>query len=352
MEKRIYNYLVLFTTITVIVISSILTFLFYEIFLNNKQLSFLFLMFQIIPKILLVLIFMWGFIYLFSNKLTSYLIKPLHHATHKIESILSGKEVENVSTYDELDYFIRTIQNQKNEIERYIKFLKESEEYRREFTANVTHELKTPLTSINGYAEMIASGMTNEEDTKRFAQTIHNEGLRLLDLIESILNLSKIESQVKNQALTQEPVDIYEIGLNTISRLYNIANERGIVLSISGEKTILNANKQMIEDLLSNLIDNAIKYNKESGRVDVKIYIEEGNALINVKDTGMGISKEDQARIFERFYRVDKSRSKRISGTGIGLSIVKHIVEYHKGNISIESEINEGTEIKIMIPIK
>ncbi|TJX13585.1 GHKL domain-containing protein [Tissierella creatinini] len=351
MEKKIYQKLLVLITIIVLVTSMILTFLFYEINLKNDQWTLLALIYIIFPVTIGILVFIWIFLYFFSNRLTSSILKPLRHATHKIESILSGDEVDDVSSYKELDPFIKTIQKQKNEIEKSIKILKESEEYRREFTANVTHELKTPLTSINGYAEMIASGMTNEEDTKKFAGTIHKEGLRLLGLIDSIINLSRIEGQVKNQALSFESVDLFEIGSNTVSRLKNIADDKGISLSIVGGKTVLNANKQMMEDLFSNLIDNAIKYNKENGTVDVSVYVEEELALIKVRDTGMGISKEEQARVFERFYRVDKSRSKRISGTGIGLSIVKHIVEYYKGTIYLNSEKGQGTEIEIKLPI-
>lgn len=351
MEKKIYKKLLVLITIIVLVTSIILTFLFYKIKLKDDQVTFSTLIYIIFPVIIGILVFIWIFLYFFSNRLTSNILKPLRHATQKIESILSGDEVEDVAAYKEIQPFIKTIQSQKNEIESSINALKESEKYRREFTANVSHELKTPLTSINGYAEMIASGMTNEEDTKKFAGTIHKEGLRLLELIDSIINLSRIEGEVKNQALSFESVDLFEIGSNTVSRLKNIAHEKGISLSIVGSKTILNANKQMMEDLFSNLIDNAIKYNKENGTVDVSVQVEEGLALIRVKDTGMGIPKDEQARIFERFYRVDKSRSKRISGTGIGLSIVKHIVEYYKGTIHLNSEKDQGTEIEIKLPL-
>lgn len=301
MERRIYKYLALITSIIVLATSLVLTFLIYSKILAEYgvQLSLIRLLSLVLPVTLIVLLFILVFLYFFSSKLTSSILKPLHQATSEIESILSGDEVENTSSYKEFEPFIVTIKHQKEEIEKSISALKETEKYRRDFTANVSHELKTPLTSINGFAEMIASGITNEEDTKKFARTIHKEGLRLLDLIESILNLSKIESQVEIEEISNEPVDLYEIGLSTLARLRNIAGERQIELNFVGNKTIVNANMQMMEDLFSNLIDNAIKYNKVNGRVDVNVFIEEKNAVIKVKDTGMGISKEEQARIFE-----------------------------------------------------
>lgn len=352
MGRRIYQYLVILISIIVITTSLMLSFLFYDIHMKDPDggLSLKSILSMTLPATMGILLFILVFLYFLSSKLTSSILKPLGQAAQEIESILTGNEVENTSNYKELEPFIVTIKKQKEEIEKSINVLKETEKYRREFTANVSHELKTPLTSINGYAEMIASGITNEEDTKKFARTIHKEGLRLLDLIESILVLSKIESQVEIVDISNEPVDLHEIGLNTVSRLRNIAEERLVELNYVGNKAIINVNKQMMEDLFSNLIDNAIKYNKANGQVDVVVYKEGNNAIIKVKDNGMGISKEDQARIFERFYRVDKSRSKKISGTGIGLSIVKHIVEYYQGNISLISEKNQGTEIVVSLP--
>lgn len=228
-----------------------------------------------------------------------------------------------------------------------ISKVKESEKYRREFTANVTHELKTPLTSINGYAEMIASGITSAEENQKFANVIIKEGTRLLELINQILDLSKIEGQITESKESFEDIDVYEIANNIASRFEQRLNSKNIELTLSGEGIIINGNKSMIRDMLSNIIDNAIKYNKVGGKVDIKILQNKYEVIINLKDTGMGIPQEDRDRIFERFYRVDKSRSKKITGTGIGLSIVKHIVEYHNGTIVLNSEVNKGTTIEI-----
>lgn len=214
---------------------------------------------------------------------------------------------------------------------------------RREFSANVSHELKTPLTSINGYAEIIQGGIAKEDDIKRFASIIREEGTRLLNLIDDIIRLSKIEES-KGQRDFQ-PIDIYSIGKNVIDNLSFIAKDKDIALSIVGQKTMIQGNQAMIEELLYNLLDNAIKYTNTNGTVELNISTENSHAIIRVTDTGIGIPIEHQDRIFERFYMVDKSRSKKTQSTGLGLSIVKHIAEYHGGNIVLKSTPGKGTEI-------
>ena len=353
MEKRIYKYLISLISLVVIITSVLLTLLFYDI--NNSNLGRVLtvpdLLLMTLPATIGILVIALAFLYFLSSKLTNNILKPVHLATQKIESILSGEEVKEEGSYEELEPFIRTIQSQKNEIERSINKLKESEKYRREFTANITHELKTPLTSINGYAEMIASGMTKDEDTKKFAKIIQKEGKRLLKLIDLILKLSEIEGEVNsNRNHSFERFDIYELANEVVNRYANIAEEKNISIKLTGNSALINGNRRMIEDLISNLLDNAIKYNKVNGSVYLSIVTIEDKVVLKVTDTGIGIPREDSERVFERFYRVDKSRSKKISGTGIGLSIVKHIVEYHRGKIIIKSEVDKGTEIKIIFP--
>lgn len=218
---------------------------------------------------------------------------------------------------------------------------------RREFSANVSHELKTPLTSINGYAEMIENGMARDEDINKFASIIRTEGTRLLNLIDSIINLSKIEEEDDNKDF--KIIDIHSIGENTIENLNLIALEKNIDLNLYGESTFINGNESMIEELIYNLLDNGIKYTPSGGSVDLEIKNQDDWAVIKVTDTGIGISDSQQSRIFERFYTVDKSRSKKIQSIGLGLSIVKHIVEHHHGKIKLVSEINKGTEVIIKI---
>lgn len=218
---------------------------------------------------------------------------------------------------------------------------------RREFSANVSHELKTPLTSINGYAEIIESGMAKNEDIKKFASTIRKEGVRLLNLIDSIIKLSRIEEEEYEKDFYI--IDIYDIGENTMDNLKLIAGKKNISLNLYGKSTFINGNKDMIAELIYNLLDNGIKYTPYGGNVNLEIKSEDGWAIIKVSDTGIGIPSSQQSRIFERFYTVDKSRSRKNQSIGIGLSIVKHIVEYHQGKIKLVSEINKGTEIIIKI---
>lgn len=218
---------------------------------------------------------------------------------------------------------------------------------RREFSANVSHELKTPLTSINGYAEMIENGMAKDEDIKKFASTIRTEGSRLLNLIDSIIKLSKIEEEEYNKDF--KLIDIYSIGKNTIDNLNFIAVEKDIDLNLHGKSTFINGNENMIEELIYNLLDNGIKYTPSGGSVNLEIQSQDGWAIIKVRDTGIGIPYSQQSRIFERFYTVDKSRSKKTQSTGLGLSIVKHIVGHHHGKIKLVSEVDKGTEIVIKI---
>lgn len=216
---------------------------------------------------------------------------------------------------------------------------------RKEFSANVSHELMTPLTSINGYAEMIESGIAKGDDIIKFASIIRNEGARLLDLIDSIIRLSKLEETEKNKDLL--PIDIYNIAKTVSQNLITGAEDKDIDLKVHGEKTIINGNKIMIEELLFNLIENSIKYTNPGGKIDITIDKDKDYSYIKVSDTGIGIPKESQNRIFERFYIVDKSRSKKTQSTGLGLSIVKHIVEYHNGDIELISEEGKGTIVTV-----
>ncbi len=218
---------------------------------------------------------------------------------------------------------------------------------RREFSANVSHELKTPLTSINGYAEMIENGMAKQEDIKKFASTIREEGYRLLNLIDSIIKLSKIEEEEYSKDFNL--IDIYSIGENIVDKLKFIAVEKNIDLNLYGKSTFINGNEDMIEELIYNLLDNAIKYTPSGGSVNLEIKSQDDWAVIKVTDTGIGIPVSQQSRIFERFYTVDKSRTKKTQSTGLGLSIVKHIVEQHYGKIKLVSEINKGTQLSVLI---
>ena len=218
---------------------------------------------------------------------------------------------------------------------------------RQEFTANVSHELKTPLTAISGYAELIENGMATEADTVRFAKEIHRNSNRLLTLINDIIRLSQLD--VVENELEKESVDLSQVGQCMVDMLQFSAEKNNITVHYQGEPVVLEVNRTMMEELIYNLTDNAIRYNKPNGEVLVTIKKEEKGASITVKDTGIGITKENQERIFERFFRVDKSHSRETGGTGLGLAIVKHIIVQHKAKLEMDSEPGVGTTITVYL---
>lgn len=221
------------------------------------------------------------------------------------------------------------------------------EQQRREFTANVSHELKTPLQSIMGRAELIENGVAKPEDMPRFGGCIRSEAARLLILIEDIIHLSQLD---EGGELPWENVDLYEIATETLELLQDTATDRKVRLSLAGSPASVNGVRGLLSEIIYNLCDNAIKYNHEDGLVEVSVSDDENKAVIRVKDTGIGIPIEHQKRVFERFYRVDKSHSKDTGGTGLGLSIVKHATLLHNGKIEMNSKIGEGTVITITLP--
>jgi len=222
-----------------------------------------------------------------------------------------------------------------------------SEKMRREFTANVSHELKTPLTTISGYAELMSNGMVKLEDILNVSGKMKSESDRLIDLIEDIMRLSELDETDDSKSF--EEFDFTDLIADVAENLKPKADERGIAVSIPKKSQTITANRTMMFELLYNLIDNAIKYNKQDGSVTVALEQTAAGTGISIKDTGIGIDKKHHDRIFERFYRVDKSRSKKIGGTGLGLSIVRHIVAYHGGSVSVKSEEGEGTEIRVTL---
>ena len=219
----------------------------------------------------------------------------------------------------------------------------EAEKQRRRFSANVSHELKTPLTTISALSEMIENGMAKDADVPAFAEKISKQAKRLLNIIEDIIRLSEFdEGKITREDTT---FDLYELAQSVMEALQAQADEKHVTVSITDERPQITANRQMIDELLYNLMDNAIKYNKENGSVEVALHHEDGFCKITVSDTGIGIPEKHQGRVFERFYRVDKSRSKQTGGTGLGLSIVKHIAEHNGGRVELESVPGEGTAV-------
>ena len=222
-----------------------------------------------------------------------------------------------------------------------------AEQARREFTANVSHELKTPLQGIIGSAELIENGMVKPEDLPRFVGHIHAEAARLVTLIDDIIRLSQLD---EGDAMPTEPVDLLAVSQEAAENLHDAAAARSVTVSVTGQPAVLPGVRRLIYEIVYNLCDNAIKYNRDGGRVDVTVAADAGGSSITVADTGIGIAPEHQARVFERFYRVDKSHSKASGGTGLGLSIVKHAVQYHHGRIELESTPGTGTTIRVVFP--
>ena len=223
----------------------------------------------------------------------------------------------------------------------------DAERSRREFTANVSHELKTPLQSILGSAELLQNGLVKPEDIPHFSGLIHTEAARLVTLVDDIIHLSQLDEGV---ALTRESVNLLELAEDAAEALRGGAEKKRVQISVTGEPVQLSGVRTFLYEMVYNLCDNAVKYNVEKGSVELSVSEGEQGAVLTVRDTGIGIPPEYQSRIFERFFRVDKSRSKASGGTGLGLSIVKHIVQYHHGTIDLQSEAGKGTVISVVLP--
>ncbi len=219
---------------------------------------------------------------------------------------------------------------------------------RKEFSANVSHELKTPLTSISGYAEIMKNGIVKEKDITNFADRIHKEASRLIKLVNDIINISRLDEGYVD--IEKEDVDLFEMAREISSRLAKQANDKGIKVALEGERVICHGIRQILDDMVYNLVENAIKYNKENGKVTIWVGSTLDGVKIRVTDTGIGIADEETDRIFERFYRVDKSHSKEIGGTGLGLSIVKHGAMVHGASLSVDSKLGEGSVFEIRFP--
>lgn len=270
-----------------------------------------------------------------SIKVTKDILAPIDELGRNLDNI------EDFSTCSELQPLVNELQEQK----RRQKILSNQ---KKQFTANISHELKTPLTSIAGFAELIETGIAKPEDIKPFAATIRKQALRLVTLSEDIIQLSQLEENGGENTISFSSVDIFEITSKCVEALSAAATLRSVTLSLSGESTFIKGNTALLEELIYNLCDNAIRYNKENGSVNIAIKRTDDGTMLTVADTGIGIDKKYQDRIFERFFRVDKSRSKETGGTGLGLAIVKHIVSLHDAVLNIDSKLGEGTQISIL----
>ena len=266
-----------------------------------------------------------------SMGITKSIVKPITQLGQSLDNIDKFKSDE------ELKPLVNALLQQK-------KKQKMLDKQKKQFTANVSHELKTPLTSIAGYAELIETGMAKPEDIKPFAGVIRKQALRLVNLSEDIIQLSQLEES-DDEDMSFESVNLYEIAQRCVEALNINAINKCVTLNLTGEECYIRGKAQLVEELVYNLCDNAIRYNKENGNVTVTVTPLEKGASVSVKDTGIGIPEKYQERIFERFFRVDKSRSKATGGTGLGLAIVKHITQLHHAQLEINSEEGKGTEI-------
>lgn len=224
-----------------------------------------------------------------------------------------------------------------------------AEQMRKEFSANVSHELKSPLTSINGYAELIAMGLAKEDDVQKFGEIIYKEGNRLLEIIDDIIKISRLDENNFDKDFVE--VNIYDVVNDSIEKYQRISNKKNITVKNNIKSFKIKTSKSLFYDLISNIYENAIKYNKINGSISFSFYLENNTYYLIIADTGIGIAANDTKRIFERFYVVDKSRKRNQKSTGLGLSIVKHIINYLEYNIEVESKLGEGTKFKIAIPL-
>ncbi len=286
---------------------------------------------RILPVMSLIAVIMLLFAYVLSRWQVGRLTRPINDldVEHPLEN----------DTYEELSPLLHRMDEENQEREAVANM-------RQEFTANVSHELKTPLTSISGYAEIMRDGLVKPEDMNAFADRIYQETRRLVFLVDDIMELSKLDEGAED--LEKEEVDLYELAREVVRRLEPAAQERNVTISLTGGPTVYVGVRQVLDEMIYNLCDNAIKYNQEGGTVTVQVFTDEEGKKVSVQDTGIGIPAEVQDRIFERFYRVDKSHSKETGGTGLGLSIVKHGAMIHDAEIQVDSEVGKGTKMTIV----
>ena len=288
-----------------------------------------------IPAMLIVTIIIVGICVVLAKSLTRKLMKPIETLAGNLEQ---ASVIQKKTEYKELVPFMNAIRIQHEGVLAAAKS-------RQDFTANVSHELKTPLTAISGYAELIENGMVEKEQQIHFATEIRRNAQRLLSLINDIIKLSELDSSEAQQGFEQ--LNLYGLVKDCMENLQVNAEQRNVALNFDGTDCMVRGNRQLLTELVENLCQNAIRYNNDGGTVNVTVHKLGGKTVLTVEDNGIGIPKDQQERVFERFYRVDKSRSKETGGTGLGLAIVKHIVELHDAGLTLDSEVGRGTTINV-----
>ena len=309
------------------------------------------LMKMMVPSIAISLLLALSVAGVLTNKLAASVTKPILEISHKLEGIYDEKIDFNFPhyQYDELNIIARTTTDMSKSVQDYIRKLEKEKTIRQEFFSNASHELKTPLTAIRGYAELLQSGMASDTQMqKEFLGRIHSEVEEMTSLINDILMISRLET--KELMPTKEMLCVKSVAEEVKKTLKPLADENNVSLEIHCCDEFVYMDRSHLQGILSNLMGNAVKYNRPGGFVQTDITMDSTSLSIRVEDSGIGIAKEDQKRIFERFYRVDKGRSKRVAGTGLGLSIVKHVTEFYGGCVSVESQSGVGSTFLVQLP--
>lgn len=309
------------------------------------------LMKMMVPSIAISLLLALSVAGVLTNKFAASVTKPILEISHKLEGIYDEKIDFNFPhyQYDELNIIARTTTDMSKSVQDYIRKLEKEKTIRQEFFSNASHELKTPLTAIRGYAELLQSGMASDTQMqKEFLGRIHSEVEEMTSLINDILMISRLET--KELMPTKEMLYVKSVAEEVKKTLKPLADENNVSLEIHCCDEFVYMDRSHLQGILSNLMGNAVKYNRPGGFVQTDITMDSTSLSIRVEDSGIGIAKEDQKRIFERFYRVDKGRSKRVAGTGLGLSIVKHVTEFYGGCVSVESQSGVGSTFLVQLP--
>lgn len=309
------------------------------------------LMKMMVPSIVISLLLALSVAGVLTNKFADSVTKPILEISHKLEGIYDEKIDFNFPhyQYDELNIIARTTTDMSKSVQDYIRKLEKEKTIRQEFFSNASHELKTPLTAIRGYAELLQSGMASDTNMqKEFLGRIHSEVEEMTSLINDILMISRLET--KELMPNKEMLSVKLVAEEVQKTLKPLADENNVSLEIHCCDDFVYMDRSHLQGILSNLMGNAVKYNRPGGFVQTDITMDSTSLSIRVEDSGIGIAKEDQKRIFERFYRVDKGRSKRVAGTGLGLSIVKHVTEFYGGCVSVESQSGVGSTFLVQLP--
>ncbi|HHW94886.1 MAG TPA: two-component sensor histidine kinase [Mogibacterium sp.] len=339
MKQKINTRLLIIAALAIVLTTFGTTFIYYNIFAAKKQENFDVSINSIadffmtaLPVIIGIAVIMFLVSIFTGHLLTRNLLRNIEQMAEDID------DNRQKPVYAELTPFAEKIRTQHENILAAAKS-------RQDFTANVSHELKTPITTISGYSELIENKLVDSGEIPRIAGQIHNNADRLLSLINDIIRLSELDHGELPRAFEQ--LDLYETARECVNDLQALAQKKSISLICEGVSAGIIADRSLIREMIENLVHNAIRYNKEGGKVKVIVTIEKGHPKISVRDTGIGIESDEQDRVFERFYRVDKSRSRETGGTGLGLAIVKHIADIHFAEISLQSAAGEGTEIVV-----